>query len=279
MTESIQDLDRSFHKRILTAIVCAPVIIIVFWIRGLALYVLLASIVALSQRELYLMLHERMNAFHRIVGYLAGLGILTDVFFGRSVHLAGIIIASLIAYFVYGVFFGREERLAPMANALFVTLYPALFLSFILKIGLMNDTLFDGDIRIVPLYMLLIVWLFDTTSYFIGIRWGKRPFFPRISPKKTLEGFWGGLVSVITAGTVMSLMNQHTFAWHYCAIAVITALAGQVGDLAESVIKRETGVKDSSHILPGHGGILDRFDSLIFAAPAVYGYLVISSTF
>ena len=147
MTESIQDLDRSFHKRILTAIVCAPVIIIVFWIRGLALYVLLASIVALSQRELYLMLHERMNAFHRIVGYLAGLGILTDVFFGRSVHLAGIIIASLIAYFVYGVFFGREERLAPMANALFVTLYPALFLSFLLKIGLMNDTLFDEKIK------------------------------------------------------------------------------------------------------------------------------------
>ena len=117
--------------------------------------------------------------------------------------------------------------------------------------------------------------MFDNASYFTGRFFGKHKFFPQISPKKTLEGFWGGIISVVLMGTIVGCLDLKSFKFHFLAIAVLTALAGQIGDLSESIIKREMDIKDSSQLIPGHGGILDRFDSLIFAGPAVYFYLLI----
>ena len=126
-------------------------------------------------------------------------------------------------------------------------------------------------------FILLVIWLFDTASYFVGRAFGKHPFFPDISPKKTVEGFVGGLIAVALLGVVTGFCINQLMLWHFFALSVLIGLSGQAGDLAESVIKREMSIKDSSHIIPGHGGILDRFDSLFFAAPAVYAYLVLYS--
>jgi phosphatidate cytidylyltransferase len=128
--------------------------------------------------------------------------------------------------------------------------------------------------------VLAITWLQDTAAYFVGRSFGRTKMAPVLSPKKTWEGFAGGLVaSVLTAMLAVLLLGLPI---GYGAAAVIGALAGvagPLGDLAESLVKRQVGVKDSGHLIPGHGGILDRMDSLLFTAPVVYYGVLVALTF
>ena len=118
------------------------------------------------------------------------------------------------------------------------------------------------------LFPMLVIWSGDTGAYFAGRRFGKRKLAPRLSPKKTWEGAIGGmLASVGGAFLARELFFPEMAAWACVVLAVPGAALGQVGDLAESLIKRSTGVKDSGKILYGHGGVLDRMDAMLFAAP------------
>lgn len=117
-----------------------------------------------------------------------------------------------------------------------------------------------------------ITWICDSGAYFVG-RWkGKHPFFPLISPKKTREGAIGGAVTGVAAGLIGGML-VHLPWYHALALGVLGVLGATFGDLAESVVKRQVGVKDSSHLIPGHGGMLDRIDSLLFNAVIVFYYL------
>ena len=100
-------------------------------------------------------------------------------------------------------------------------------------------------------------------------------FFQSISPRKTVEGFFGGISGVVILAIAAGIFLGNSYIIHVIALSVLTALAGQAGDLSVSVIKRDRCVKDSSNIIPGHGGILDRFDSLFFAGPVGYAYLLL----
>ncbi len=117
--------------------------------------------------------------------------------------------------------------------------------------------------------LVAIIWLGDTGAYYIGSRWGKHKLAPTISPKKSWEGALAGLATSLTATGVWSLCQLDRLDMRVLALGAITAVAGQVGDLVESMFKREAGVKDSGNLLPGHGGLLDRMDSALFAAPAL----------
>jgi len=168
---------------------------------------------------------------------------------------------------------GEVHRLETIVLSLFATVYPSCFNVFLVRLsGYRYDEHFSFG-RYVLLYVLLVIWIFDTASYFFGKKFGKHPFFPSVSPKKTLEGFFGGVFCVVILGIAAAIFAGKPYFYHVFVLTILTALAGQAGDLAESVIKRDRGVKDSSHIIPGHGGVLDRFDSLFFAAPVVYVYL------
>lgn len=120
----------------------------------------------------------------------------------------------------------------------------------------------------------LMTWATDTCAYFAGLLLGKHPLFPSVSPKKSVEGLIGGVAGAALFGWI----GSRTFApfilgWDAIGLGATIAVVGQLGDLVESALKRDAGVKDASSILPGHGGILDRLDSLLFAAPCVYVYL------
>ncbi|MBF4499974.1 phosphatidate cytidylyltransferase [Savagea sp. SN6] len=120
-------------------------------------------------------------------------------------------------------------------------------------------------------YALLIVWTTDSGAYFIGRKVGKRKLWPEISPNKTVEGFWGGVLSAV----VMVLIYQQFFTIHpsFVTVLIVTIVAsmfGQLGDLVESALKRHYNVKDSGTLLPGHGGVMDRFDSLLFVLPLLH---------
>jgi phosphatidate cytidylyltransferase len=117
----------------------------------------------------------------------------------------------------------------------------------------------------------------DSAAYFTGLAIGKHKLFPRVSPKKTWEGaVGGGLASILTVMGLFFWLMPNVPVIHSVMIGVIIAVFGPIGDLAESWLKRDAVVKDSSHILPGHGGILDRFDSMLFVAPLVVIYLVLT---
>jgi phosphatidate cytidylyltransferase len=119
------------------------------------------------------------------------------------------------------------------------------------------------------LLLFAIIWVGDSAAYYGGRRYGRHLLAPKISPKKTVEGALAGLMGSIIAGAIGAwILRQPSF--RFLWISAVTAVAGQIGDLAESVLKRSAGVKDSSSILPGHGGILDRLDSVLFATPVFY---------
>ena len=147
-------------------------------------------------------------------------------------------------------------------------LYIGLTLSYLIFVRLFPQ----GDLLL--LFLLLVTWAADTGAYYVGTLYGHRPLAPRISPKKTVEGLFGGFIGA----TIVAFVARWTFVPEFSnldtiVLAVLLTTAGLWGDLVESAIKRSVGVKDSGGLLPGHGGMLDRLDSLLFTAPAFYYYV------
>jgi len=124
-----------------------------------------------------------------------------------------------------------------------------------------------------PLAFLLMLWGNDTGAYLFGVKYGKRKLFERHSPKKSWEGFFGGMFTSLLVGVILSFIFTESSLWVWAGMAVLIASFGTLGDLIESMLKRSLDTKDSGGLLPGHGGLLDRFDGLLLAAPVVYAYL------
>ena len=163
--------------------------------------------------------------------------------------------------------------LAGVATASFGVLYLGLTAAALgwLRLWPSND---DTAIRLLLLY-LGTIWLADSGAYYVGSRFGRHRMSPRISPKKTWEGLAGGIVTAYLAAAALHRLLELDLTWpHVAAIATILAVSTPLGDLVESQLKRDCGVKDSSGLLPGHGGLLDRTDSLLYSAPPFLGYLM-----
>ncbi len=127
------------------------------------------------------------------------------------------------------------------------------------------------------LFYLGVIWAGDSGAYYVGTRLGRHKMSPKISPKKTWEGLAGGTVVTLAAAALLRPLLAGSLGWvDTLAIAAILAVAAPVGDLVESQLKRDTGIKDSSRLFPGHGGALDRTDSLLYPAPPVLGYLLLA---
>lgn len=161
-----------------------------------------------------------------------------------------------------------EDSLPSSAIAVLATTYVGMLGGSLIR--LRND--FPEGWKLV-FFLLLVVWLGDSGAYYFGKSFGKHKLSPRISPKKTIEGLIGGITTSIVAAIVIHFTFFPTFPLvHAIICGVILSFAGVVGDLAESMWKRSADVKDSGTLLPGHGGFLDRFDSILFTAPILYSY-------
>jgi phosphatidate cytidylyltransferase len=190
---------------------------------------------------------------------------------------AGSSIALVLAVIVPGLYYLFRFRDIPSVAGRYAATVAGIiyagflttFLAFLKRI----DPHHVGDTVVI---VLLVAWVADTGGYFAGRFLGKAKLYEAVSPKKTWAGAWGGLAGSIAGVAVLKLFFAKWLGWDdVLLIAIPGGILGQMGDLAESLIKRSVGVKDSGALLPGHGGILDRIDAVLFIAPYVYTYLVV----
>lgn len=189
-------------------------------------------------------------------------------------QIALIVLLGIVSIIIVGFLISptiTRQRLPRWLSYIFGVLYVGLLLG---HYSILRNL--DHGVALV-FFVIIVTWLSDTGGFFIGKSLGKHPLAPTLSPKKTIEGLLGGvLFSVIGA-----IICQITFAPFFslgqsATLGVALALLGAMGDLAESAIKRSVNVKDSGTIIPGHGGVLDRVDSLLFTGPAMYYYVMFS---
>ncbi len=190
----------------------------------------------------------------------------------RSLYFLPFIFAIPFLMLVVELFSGEGDLLKNVGSSLLGVLYVALPLSLLIGVPLLLN---GGNWE--PwslLWFIFIIWANDVFAYLVGITLGRHKMCPSISPKKSWEGFVGGILGAMVAGYVASLLLE-TDALLWCGLALVAAVAGVLGDLVESQLKRRVGVKDSGNLIPGHGGVLDRFDALLLATPFVFLYLIV----
>ncbi len=167
----------------------------------------------------------------------------------------------------------NEKPVENIAVSIFSVLYlaiPLALINFLVFPKLINQNAYTPNLLIA---LFALIWIYDSGAYLFGVTMGKHRLFERISPKKSWEGAIGGTFTAVLAAYFIAGFIPEMEVKHWIAISIITVVSSTFGDLTESMFKRYFGIKDSGHILPGHGGILDRFDSLFFAAPVVVMYL------
>ncbi len=178
----------------------------------------------------------------------------------------------LVAIFIIELYRKKEKPFENIAFTLLGMIYLALPISLLNYLVFNKLTNYQFNFHIILSYILMI-WINDVGAYFVGSKFGNKRLFPRISPKKSWEGSIGGGIFTLATGFFASRLFPELNWWQWEIIAIIVATTATWSDLVESMYKRSIGIKDSGNILPGHGGILDRFDSILLSAPLVFVYI------
>ncbi len=258
------------YARELTTLVVAPFAI---WIIGWSNdYVFDAAIALVASLALYefLILGERKGFRVPKTLCIAVMLFIVAAFILEPISVEmGVFVALLVIPASYVFNSADLETALPASGvAVMATLYVGMLGGSLIRL---RQNFTDGP-RLI-FFLLIVVWVGDAGAYYVGKSFGKRRLSPRISPKKTVEGLAGGIVSsvLVAAGIHFTFFRQFPLV-HALIAGAVLSLAGVVGDLAESMWKRSAAVKDSGTLIPGHGGFLDRFDSIFFTAPMLYVY-------
>lgn len=199
------------------------------------------------------------------------------IFVGFSLSLSAsderflfpIVALAFLIPFIHQIIWRKDASFESALIASATAIYIAVPMILLVQSGIINGYYYP----FLLLGIFLLTWTYDTFAYLFGISIGKHRLLERISPKKSVEGLIGGAAVTIFGAWLYSTFNDDLSLMHWLIIAMIIVVFGTLGDLCESMIKRNFNVKDSGGIMPGHGGLLDRFDGLLFIAPAVYCYL------
>ena len=258
------------RTRILTAIVMLPLVALLVYLGGLAWLAAVILVGGLAWREMTSILQRSHFAIDRILGltFIAGAAVTAYVNSHQLLQvdlLRPLLTLLLIATLIWALYNKGEYPIADWS----VNVAGALYLGFLLSHFVTLRERPNGLAWLV--LTITLTWIADTLAYFTGIALGRHKLWPRISPKKTWEGLVGGSASVIIAAPLLGGWLVGLTVWQGLILGVLIAVISLYGDLAVSLFKRTAHVKDSSHLIPGHGGILDRLDSLLFTVPvAVY---------
>lgn len=260
----------TIKQRIITALIALPIVLLItlgvptVWF---ATVVTIVSGVALW--ELYGMVMPAQRVYAKYVAIAAGALFVPLIAFDLSMFIP-LIALCFLAYASYFLF--HYGDLNTVVTELGCVVLGWLYVPLLMGHMVLLHAMPHGQRWV--LLVLIMTMVCDSSAYFVGTAWGKNRLYPAISPKKSVEGAIGGLV-----GSVLSALAAHLWlvpdtSWLDCVmVGIMAGVFGQLGDLFESMLKRSANIKDSGAIFPGHGGMLDRIDSLLFSFPAVYAYL------
>jgi len=262
-------------KREAFAAVAIPLLVAaIWWLPAIAFLGLLSVAVALATDELLAMARGAGIPVGRWIPLLMLIAALAGSWYWGPIGSAVMAITAVIVLPTAQLGHPRapEGGFAASAAAVFTVLYAGLCGACLGWLRILPES----DLGIGLLFFFLgSIWVGDSGAYYVGSHFGRHKMTPRISPNKTWEGLAGGAAATFAAAAASKLIFGLPWSWgHIAALAAILAVAAPIGDLVESQFKRDTKVKDSSTLIPGHGGFLDRTDSLLYAAPPVLGYLL-----
>lgn len=259
----------------MVTIIGVPLIVIVSIIGKIPFLIFTLMIGLISYYEYSRMLRNKHSYTNRLIGYLAiGLIIINEYKNFFDYHIFFLILVSVLLFFE--LFRNKQSATVNLGATLLGILYIGFFSAAIINLReFYSESVFlysQGGYLIISIFVS--IWICDSAAYFVGSAYGLHKLMPRVSPNKSWEGAIAGFVfAIIGMIAAREFFLEFLKLRDAVAIGFIVGTFGQIGDLVESLLKRDNHVKDSSSIIPGHGGILDRFDSLLFAAPVVYLYL------
>lgn len=260
---------RSLRQAVLTALFLLFLIAVAAWIGPDAFFVLAATVVLLAQFEL---LDALKTAGYRPVksfALLCGLAMLIIGYLEEPRLIAAVLAIAMAGAFILAL---RPNRGRTAMTDVAWTLLSVAWIGGGGSAAVLILALEPGGLALL-ISFVLITALDDIGAYFAGTRFGKHKLAPTISPAKSWEGFVGGIATALAGGAAIGSVVDHLGIEHGLVLGVIAGLLAPVGDLVESMAKRELGIKDSSGLLPGHGGFLDRLDAIVFCAPVACLYL------
>lgn len=270
------------RQRAITAAILVPVLLIVLAVGGVVLAAAVAVITVFAARETFALLAGAGYHTFAWLGAALALSVILDAAFpdilegsGLLLMAVGIVLAAVAAFSRSDPRDGLTSWMATVFGALYVSL-----LGFIIRLGHVGPPI-SADAALAPLgpergwilLLILAVWSYDTGAYLVGRQFGRERFLTHISPSKTYAGLAGGVLAT-TVVVALGLWGLGQSPVHAILLGPLVALSAQAGDLAESMLKRAAGAKDSGTLIPGHGGMLDRVDSFLFAAPVLTLYVV-----
>lgn len=261
--------------RVLVSIFAIPLILLVCYLGGVYFFAFVLLIGLLSYYEFVLLLKNKEIFVNVWLGFLGIIFLLLNeyVYF---FDLYSFLLLYVVLISGLELFRNSGSALKNIGGSLLGIFYIGLFASAVLGIREfyppVGDLYLRGGYLIISI--LAAIWICDSAAYFGGLKFGKHKLFERVSPKKSWEGAIFGFIFSIIAMIAAKIIILNFLSWITVIVfGAIVGIMGQIGDLVESLFKRDSGIKDSSALIPGHGGIFDRFDSLLFSAPVILLYL------
>ena len=270
------------RQRATSAAILVPVLLVVIAVGGLAISLAIALIMVVAAREVFALLKTAGQPALAALGTVLALTVVLDAAFPDVLEGSGLLLIAIGVVLTAVAAFTRpdpRDGLGTWMATVFGALYVSL-LAFVIRLGHAGTPLpagapFEvlGPERGWIVLLILAVWSYDTGAYLVGRQFGREKFLTHISPSKTYAGLVGGVIATTVVVALMLIgLGQNPV--HALVLGPLAALSAQAGDLAESMLKRAANTKDSGNLIPGHGGMLDRVDSFLFAAPVVTLYVV-----
>lgn len=270
---------KNLVTRTLTGVIFVAIIMSAIYFHPYYFLATFGIVTGLTLWEFYgLVKHYENAAIKRFISSIGGAYLFIATFCYANGLVGGDIFLPYLLILMYAIIVELYDKTNNSINNWALTLFGQVYCagSFSLLNFITSLSATPGEIVHIPYFALAIfifVWMNDTGAYLVGSLFGKHRLFERISPKKSWEGFFGGLVFALLTSLVFAWLIPSTNACIWLGLAATVVVFGTWGDLIESQMKRTLGVKDSGNILPGHGGLLDRFDSVLMAIPAAYIYI------